>query len=83
MNRRRPAVYDMSMQMGNGFRPYGFTTGELVKIDDESELYIVIQEYFDNIIMAPRLQVITTNGKVGTYPLSWFREVDEDVPSKR
>lgn len=73
----------MSMRMCNGFRPYGFAAGELVTIHDESELYIVIREYFDDVVMAPRLQVITEVGKVGTYPLSWFREVDEVVGEQR
>jgi hypothetical protein len=73
----------MSMRMGNGFRPYGFCAGELVMIEDENEIFIVIQEYFDDIVLAPRLRVITATGKIGTYPLAWFKEVDEDATKEQ
>jgi hypothetical protein len=77
MNRLRPMVYDMTVRMGNGFRPHGFAAGELVKIDDENEdkIFIVIKEYFDEVVMSPRLQVISANGKVRAYPLAWFTEI--------
>ncbi len=52
-------------------------------IEDENEIFIVIQEYFDDIVLAPRLRVITATGKIGTYPLAWFKEVDEDATKEQ
>lgn len=77
MNRLRPVVYDMTMRMDNGFRPHGFAAGDLVKIDDkdEEEIFLVVKEYFDEVVMSPRLQVISASGKVSTYPPLWFTEI--------
>lgn len=61
-------------------QPYDFSPGNLVMFagsaKNKKEIFIIIREYFDDLIMAPRLQVLTTSGELVVYHPAWLKDLD-------
>lgn len=61
-------------------RPYDFSPGNLVMFagaaKNKKEIFIIVREYFDDLVMAPRLQVLTTRGELVAYHPAWIKHLD-------